>query len=349
MEKNKNVTMKDVAKLAGVSQPTVSHFINRSATLSLKTEEKVKKAIDKLGYIPNVLARNLRLEKTNTIGLIIPDVDNGYYTEITKNIEKNLREYGFITFLCNTFYDERLEKLYINSLIQQKVAGIIIGYGLINKSSYEVFYKYKTPAILMDDKIEIDEFDIPCIEINNFNGSMLAVKHLNSIGAKKICFASEPLFNRTSNLRFEGFLKAIEKLGYRENDRVLCIENNQYSKIEMGYNIGAQILLNNTIDAVFASSDQLAFGIMQRLKEHNVNIPNEIAIIGYDDIQLSILVTPTLTTISQPKALMARKSVEMLLTMINGGILNEKCLMLEPSLIIRNSTMIKNRVFTEKQ
>ncbi len=336
--------MKSVAKLAGVSQPTVSHFLNKTAPISYKVAEKVQKAIKELGYIPNALARNLRLEKTNTIGLIIPDIDNGYYTEITKNVEKNLREHGFITFLCNTFYDERLEKIYINSLIQQKVAGIVIGYGLINKKAYEDVCKLGTPVILMDDKVEAKGLNIPSVEVNNFTGSMLAVEHFYNIGAKKICYASEPLFNRTSNLRFEGFLEAMQKFGYRENNRVLCIENNQYDKIEMGYNIGAQILLNGVTDAVFASSDQLAFGIIQRLKEHNVSIPNEIAIIGYDDIQLSKLITPTLTTVSQPKDLMAKKSVEILLMIINGEPPTEKMFIMEPSLIIRESTMKRPKI-----
>ncbi|MCL6087364.1 MAG: LacI family transcriptional regulator [Actinobacteria bacterium] len=341
MGKSKQATMKDVAKLAGVSQPTVSHFINGTAPVSHTVAEKMQKAIKELGYMPNALARNLKQERTNTIGLIIPDIDNGYYTEITKNVEKNLREHGFITFLCNTFYDERLEKLYINSLIQQKVAGIVIGYGLIGKKAYEDVCKFEIPAILMDDKVEDDELNIPSVEVNNFTGSKLAVEHLYNIGAKKICYASEPLFNRTSNLRFEGFKKAMKEFGYGENDSFICIENNQYNKIEMGYNIGAQILLNNNIDAVFASSDQLAFGIIQRLKEHNVSIPDEIAIVGYDDIQLSKLVTPMLTTVSQPKYFMAKKGVEILLKMINGEPLTKKLFLLEPSLIIRESTMMK--------
>ena len=333
--------MKDVAKLAGVSQPTVSYVINETASVSHEVAEKVKKAIKELGYLPNALARDLKRKKTNNVGLIIPDVENGYYAEITKGIEKTLRERGFITFLSNTSYDVELERLYIKALIQKKVAGIVLGYGLIDKRAYEEIYEFEIPAVLLDDKLEFNGMRIPSVEVNNITGSMLAVEHLYNIGAKKICYAGEPLFNRTGNLRFEGFQNAMQKFGYGEDDKVLFIENNQYNKLEMGYNIGAQILLNGTIDAVFASSDNLAFGIIQRLKEHNVSIPDEIAIIGYDDIQLSKLVTPSLTTVSQPKYLMAKKGVEMLLKMINGEPLKEKECMMEPSLIIRESTMRK--------
>ena len=132
MEKSKKTTMKDIGKLVGVSQPTVSYVINKTASISDEIVKKVEKAIKELNYIPDGIARNLKQGKTNTIGLLIPDVDNSYFTEITKGIEIKLRENGFITFLCNTLYDEIFEKSYITSLIQQKVRGILLGYGLLN-------------------------------------------------------------------------------------------------------------------------------------------------------------------------------------------------------------------------
>jgi len=338
LKQSKKITMVDVAKLAGVSQTTVSHVINETAPISEEVTKKVKDTIKELGYKPSALARWLRQKKTNTIGLLIPDIDSGYYAEMTKCVEKTLRKHGFITFLCNTFYSTELEKLYIESLIQQSVEGILICYGLVNKSVYKEIYNFGINLVILDDKEVVEGVQIPSVEVNNISGSLLAVEHIHNIGAKKICFASEPLFNRSLKLRYEGFKKAIHEYGYEDSDVTLYIENNQYNKIEMGYNIGSQILLNRNIDAVFASSDNLAFGIMKRFREFGINIPNDIAIIGYDDIPLCKLVTPTLTTISQPKKLMAKKGVEMLLKAINGDSF-DSYFMMEPSLIIRESTM----------
>ncbi|OFW62216.1 MAG: hypothetical protein A2Z35_05665 [Actinobacteria bacterium RBG_19FT_COMBO_36_27] len=330
--------MVDVAKLAGVSQATVSHVINESAPISEEVTERVQKVIKELNYVPNALAKWLKQNKTNTIGLLIPDIDSGYYAEIVKEVESTLRERGFITFLCNTFYDSNLEKLYIKALIQQSVEGILICYGLVNKNVYKEIYNLGINLVVLDDKEVVKGVQVPSVEVNNINGSLLAIKHIYNIGAKKICFASEPLFNRALKLRYEGFKKAIQEYGYKDSDVTLYIENNQYNKIEMGYNIGSQILLDSNTDAVFASSDNLAFGIIKRFREHGVNIPDDIAIIGYDDIPLCKIITPTLTTISQPKKLIAKKGVEMLLDVINGESSN-LYFMIEPSLIIRESTM----------
>lgn len=336
----KHVTMKDVAKFVGVSQATVSHVINESASISEEVTGKVQNAIKELRYMPNALAKWLKQKKTNTIGLIIPDIDSGYYAEIAKGVETTLRKHGFITFLCNTFYNSELEKLYIETLAQQSVEGILICYGLVNKKIYEEICNLGINVVVLDDKEEIDGTLIPSVEVNNINGSMLAVEHIYNVGAKKICFVSEPLFNRALKLRYKGFQIAIQKFGYKDSDVKVYIENNQYNKIEMGYNLGAQVLLNRNIEAVFASTDSLAFGIMQRFKEHKINIPNDILVIGYDDIPLCKLVTPTLTTISQPKYLMAKKGVEILLKVINGDT-SDLYFMMEPSLIIRESTMKK--------
>jgi DNA-binding LacI/PurR family transcriptional regulator len=336
-------TMKDVARRAGVSQPTVSNFINGTGKVSDKTADKIHAAIKELGYVPNALAKALKQKTTNTVGLIIPDIDSGFYAEIAKNIELNLRESGFLTYLCNTFYNDELERLYTSTLLQQNVAGIILGYGLVEQSMYHEILKMNIPLVIIDGSSELDTLSIPSVEIDNTKGSMLAVDHLYRVGARKICFASEPLSHRALKLRFNGFKTAMEKYGYPIEDEIIFIENVEYNKIEMGYNLGARIMLNGTIDAIYASSDTLAIGIMQRLREYEVKIPDDMVIIGYDDIPISKLVTPSLTTIMQPKYQMAEKGADILVKMIKNEEIANKDYLLEPSLIIRQSTMKKPR------
>ena len=303
-------TMKDVARRAGVSQPTVSNYINGTGKVSENTADNIRAAIKELGYIPNALAKALKQKTSNTVGLIIPDIDSGFYAEIAKNIELNLRESGFLTYFCNTFYNDELERLYSSALMQQNVAGIILGYGLVDQSIYQQILNMNIPLVIIDGRPEVDAITIPSVEIDNTKGSMLAVEHLYRVGARKICFASEPLSHRALKLRFDGFRTAMEKYGYLMDEDVVFIENVEYNKIEMGYNLGARIMLNSSIDAIYASSDTLAIGIMQRLREYDVKIPDDMVIIGYDDIPISKLVTPSLTTIMQPKYQMAEKGAE---------------------------------------
>jgi LacI family transcriptional regulator len=338
-KKMKPATMKDVAKLAGVTQPTVSNVVNGSESVSSKVRARVLEAIDQLGYVPNALARGLKQQRTNTIGLIIPDIDSGFYSEITKGVERSLRTSGFITFLCNTFYNPDLEKQYLNALIQQNVAGIIIAYPLVDKKIYANFNKHNIPLVVLDDKVEDNDFIIPSVEMNNSKGSLLAVEHLHRTGAKKICFASEPLFSRALTLRYEGFRLAMKKFNLEVSEDLIFIENNQYDKIKMGYNMGAQILLSGKVDAVYASSDNLAFGIMKRFQECGLKIPEDIIIIGYDDVPLSELITPTLTTIAQPKDQMAKKGAEIMIKMIKQEEFDITEVVFEPSLIVRQSSL----------
>jgi LacI family transcriptional regulator len=335
----KHSTMKDVAAYAGVSQPTVSHVINKTASISEEVTERVLNAIADLRYVPNMVAKSLKQAKTSTIAFVIPDIDSGYYSQLAKGVEERAREHGFITFLCNTFYNPELESVYIQNLIQHKTEGIVIGYGLVKEDIFNDIHKYGIPFIIIDDNAAIGKYRVPSVEIDNLKGSYLAVQHLYDAGAKKICFASEPLFNKTLRMRFEGFKRAMTQFGYEVAQEQLYIENLEYSKMEMGYSIGAKILLSGGFDAVFASSDNLAVGIMKRFEDHNVRVPEDIIIIGYDDIPLAKLVTPTLTSISQPKYPMGQSGVDLLIDLIQGKEIKTKNILMQPSLIVRKSTI----------
>lgn len=341
MNIGKQPTMRDVAKLAGVTQATVSYVVNESANVSPEVVSKVQKAIKELGYVPNAFAKGLKKSKSNVVGVIIPDIDIGYFAETIKGVEKNLRENGFVTFLCNTLYDRQLEKEYLNTLIQYNVAGIILGYGFVDKSVCNKIFNLNIPVVALDDRLEIDGNTIFSFENDNIGGCRLAVEHLYNIGAKRICFASEPLYNKALTMRFEGYITAMEQYGYTIDKELTFIEEKQYNKIEMGYSIGAKILLNKNIDAIFASSDDLAIGIVKRLKEHGVKIPDDIAIIGYDDVPQSRLIEPPLTTIAQPKYKMAKEAATLLVKLIKGEEVDRKEYLMEPSLVIRESTLKK--------
>ena len=331
-------TMNDVAREAGVSQATVSYVINGTASISPEVKGRVNDAIEKIGYTINLNAKSLKTQRTNIVGVLIPDIDNGFYSEMIREIEHYLRRNGYIMLLCNTSYDSEIEKEYIKTLFEHNVAGIIIGYGLIEQSIYSDKRYHNKSIIVIDDLIEKKEFQIPSMEIDNIKAGKIAASHLLNTGAKKICFASEPLSSRALKNRYVGFHEEVKKCNLTESEWCAIIEDRQYKKVEMGNNIGAKIILDGEIDAVFATSDILAYGIVQKLLNHGIKIPQNIIVMGFDDIPLARFMTPRLTTISQPIKDFARLAVGALVNSIENkqNIVHE---ILEPLLIIRDSTL----------
>lgn len=336
----KQSTMKDVAKLAGVSQPTVSHVINGTASISKSVTQKVNEAIKELGYIPHAAARNVQSNRSNLIGLIVPDVSIRFYAQLVKTIEITLRKKGYMVFLCNTFYSEQLERQYVETLIQHNVLGVISGSNFMSDQSYCLLKNNNIPVALLDTSQEIDwAFNV---NVDNRCVAKLAVSHLYSVGAKNICYVSEPMRADVLKNRYEYFKQELAEFGLKYDENICFIAQNLYendNKMKMGYNIGANILLHSKIDAVFASSDEFALGVMQRLREHGVSIPRDIAIMGCDNDPFSELINPSLTTIWQPIAKMAEIGAQGLVRIINGDAVGEKAIRLDPDIIIRESTM----------
>lgn len=336
----KQPTMKDVARMAGVSQPTVSHVINGTAPISEAVKNKVNEAIRELGYVPSVTAKNLKSHKSNIIGLIVPDVSIRFYSELVKVIETALRKKGYMIFLCNTFYNENLEREYIETLIQHNVLGVISGANLQDEMSYRLLESNNIPVTLLDTVNDVDWMF--SVKIDNRMIARMAVSHLYNIGARNICYISEPFRNTLLQLRYEYFQQALAEFGLSHDENICFIGQYQYdnfSKLKMGYNLAANIMLNSKIDGVFASSDEFAFGVIRRLKEHGVQIPQQVPIMGCDNDPFSALISPSLTTIWQPINQMAEIGVQRLLRLINGETPEQKSMKLEPNIIIRESTM----------
>lgn len=333
------ITMKDVARQAGVSQPTVSHVINGTASISGNVTRKVNKAIEQLGYLPNAAARSLKKNTSNIVGLIVPSVDMRFYGELVKVIERILRKEGYITFLCNTFYNGHLEKEYVETLIQNNVIGVISGSDIVDEKSYSLLINNDISTVLLDTQKKLE--GMFSVQVDNELIARLAVSHLYDTGARKISYCSEPIATSMLQTRYECFKHAMKEFGLTLHKNQCFFAQNQFnnhSKIEMGYDVAANVLLQDDIDAVFASSDEFAYGIISRFKEHKIDIPGQIQIMGCDNDPFSSLITPSLTTLQQPISLMAEIGVDMLLRLINDQGLSERSKCLEPSIIIREST-----------
>ncbi len=336
---HKSPTMNDVARAAGVTQATVSYVLNNTGEISEPVKKRVLDAADELGYILNIVARNLKLNKTNTIGIIVPDVMNSYYSEMIKFTEKITREHGYFTFICNTMHNPEVEDWYVTTLIQHKVAGVLVCYGMTNRTSMQKLRNYNVPFVVIDDELEPEFTESSCVLMNNIKGSYLAVQHLISLGITDIAYFSEPLYNLSLKHRYQGFKMAMEQLGLQMDENMIYITQDEADndKIAQGYTATSEVLEKVRPRGIYASTDQMAFGVLKRLHELRIKVPEDIAVIGYDNVPFSSVISPSLTTINQPVLTMCIQGSGMLFNMIDGKDEPRKQIMLEPSIIIRES------------
>jgi len=325
----------DVAKLAQVSPSTVSHVLNKTRFVSPQMTEKVLKAIKELDYRPNLLARGLAIGKTNTIGLIVSDIKNPFFPEVIQGVEELALNEGYYIFLCNTDYNIDKGIKSIRALIQKKVDGIILDSGLADN-----FFLMKE---LLETKIPIAIIDWNESNINadriilDFKpGIKEAVEYLVCFGHRNIYFISGPKNLSTSIIRKNYFLESIEE------HRELAINHKIFYgdfKFEGGVEISRNLLKENILPtAIMCANDLMALGVMKTLKEYNIKIPYDISIIGLDNIQMSELVEPSLTTLEYKKYLIGQTAMQMLINRIMDKDFPTQKKNFTAKLIKRNST-----------
>jgi LacI family transcriptional regulator len=307
------VTIKDVAERAGVSITTVSHVINETRYVSEKLTEKVYAAMRELDYKPNIVARSLRSGSTKTIGLIIPDISNPFFSDFSRKIEDIGFNHGYNVILCNTDEDRKKEEMYVEVLISKQVDGLVFIATGDSKIVEQSMYRFDVPVVITDREAESIPSDI--VLIDNYSGGYKATKYLISLDHKRIAYISGPSTLRASIQRFEGYQQALIEAGIVFDPELVRMGNARFNSGE--YEMHALLNLENPPTAVFAFNDLTALGAMRTINNSGKQIPQDISIIGFDDISLSTLVNPQLTTVSQPIKEMAELSVELLVEKIH--------------------------------
>ena len=324
-------TIKEIAQMAGVSSATVSKVLNgKDKSISSATRERILRIVEEQGYIPNGIAKSLRIKSTKTFGLVIPNVTNPFFSELAKGIEDASEAEGYSLILCNTYGKDNREKQYLRILEEKKVDGAIIAAS--TKEDIEVIERVSFPIVLLDRDIEVGS-NIGKVIVDNEYGGYVATKHLAQIGCKRIGHITSSLKDNPSNNRYKGMLRALEELD-------LEIDHNLYHfgkfSIDTGYEGALEIASKQNIDGIFCGNDIIAIGAINGLKEMGYKIPNDIKIVGYDDIYISKYIDPPLTTIRQPIYSIGSNAVDLLLNMItkNGKDIKRKLI---PQLVIRES------------
>lgn len=304
-------TIKKIAELANVSTATVSKIINgKDQYISEATRQKVLEIVEREGYIPNGVAKSLKMRRTKTIGIILPDVMNLFFSELARGAEDAAEKEGYSVILCNTDNKELKEEKYLNILHEKMVDGIIMtaAEGSMNKS----VKISKTPMVLVDRDIELDK-PVGRITVNNEEGAFMATKFLIEKGCKNIGFISSEKKNKPSAERLKGYRRALKENGLEVDEKKIFLQN---FTIASGYEGVMALLERNKVDGIFCGNDLIAIGAIQALKENNLKVPKDVKVIGFDDISMSQFTDPPLTTIKQPIYQLGEEAVKMLVAII---------------------------------
>ncbi|MEW6624533.1 MAG: LacI family DNA-binding transcriptional regulator [Bacillota bacterium] len=326
-------TINDVAKHAQTSISSVSRVLNNSGYVREEVRRRVLKAVEELQYNPNALARGLIKNKSNTIGLILPDILNPFFAHVARGVEDTARSYGYNVFLCNTDGSIEIENQYLKVLEQKRVDGII--YAASQRGS-QLIAKLKdkgTPLVVLDRQIEC--VDIDTVHINNYQGAYMAVNYLVSLGHRKIAFIGGPKDIQSAVNRENGYREALQAHGLVIDEDLIKYGDFRY---EGGYE-GAGMLLagKKAFSALFSANDMMAIGAINRFVEAGIKVPDDISIVGFDDIPFAKLIVPQLTTIAQPIQDMSRIAAELLLEQIEGEKKSSREVILLPKLVKRKT------------
>jgi DNA-binding LacI/PurR family transcriptional regulator len=327
-------TMRDVARRAGVSIQTVSVVVNDKGVISAVTRERILAAIDELGYRPFAVARSLRTGSTHTIALVISDISNPFFSKMAETVEEHAHRSGYNLILCNTHSDPGRERGYLRIATQRWVDGVLFVATTDTMPGLDAVTAAGVPVVAID---RIPEgFDGPSVILDNLQTGRLVADHLLGLGHRRLAHISGPLALRLSRERLEGFREAVAA---RSPEPVLhAVGDNRWS-CESGHRAMRSLLESGSAPtAVFAANDRLAIGAMRAIEEAGLLIPEEVSVVGVDDIELAAYHSPPLTTVRQSLVDVAALGTRILLGLLKGEQPVPSQVVFDPELVIRGST-----------
>lgn len=327
-------TIREVAEHAQVSVTTVSHVINNTRFVSEAVRERVQHAMRELGYRPNSLARSLRRGETRTLGLVLPDSANPYFAEMARAVENAAFAQGYSVIISNTDDDPAKEMHYVAVLTAKQVDGIIFIATGETGNSLTQLSRSGPPVVLVDRNLH--EVQLDSVLADNQHGGYLAGKYLIESGCRRLACIAGPSSVTPSAQRVTGFRQALEEAGLDCRQEWILRGDFHPSS---GYDAALQLLTGRDLpDGIFACNDLMAIGALRAIVERGYKIPQDVSLVGYDDIELASFASPPLTTIVQPKAEMAAGALRLLLERINNSDHPTQSLVLPTRLVQRQST-----------
>jgi DNA-binding LacI/PurR family transcriptional regulator len=327
-------TIYDVARLAGVSTATVSRALNGTGQIAPATRATIEAAVEQLGYRPNTIARSLVTKSTQTIALLLPDITNPFYAALVSGIQQTALAQGWTMLLCTTESDAEREELYLRVLRAKQVDGALVDGLVLPPDRIARFVEDGFPIVCLDR--DIDSRSIPLVQVDNRLGGRIATRHLVDLGHARIAHVTGAGELGISDERLAGYRDALTEAGLPVDFQL--VEEGRFT--DDGGHDAARRLLERQPDltAIFAANDLSALGVMNAVAEAGRRVPDDVSVVGFDDLHLSAYTSPPLTTIRQPAVEIATLATEILIGLTRGQQAERMRHLLEPELVVRAST-----------
>jgi len=327
-------TMKDVAQLAGVSTATVSRALMNPEKVSVSTRKRVETAVLEAGYSPNTLARNLRRNESKTIITIVPDICDPYFAEIIRGIEDAAVENDYLVLLGDSGQQKKRESSFVNLVFTKQADGMLL-LGTDHPFDVSKPEQKNLPPMVMACEFA-PELELPTVHIDNLTSAFEAVNYLAQLGHKRIAQISGPTTATLCKFRQQGYQQALRRAGVSMNPAYSTVGDFTF---EAGAHAVRQLLaLPEQPTAIFCHNDAMAIGAIQEAKKLGLRVPQDLSIVGFDDIQFAQYCDPPLTTISQPRYEIGRQAMLMMLDLLKGNDVQAGSRLLEAKLVVRGST-----------
>ena len=335
-------TIKDVAALAGISYTTVSHVLHKTRPVSDEVRVKVEAAIQRLDYVPSAVARSLKAKTTATIGLLVPNSLNPYFTELARGIEDYCERNGYCVILCNSDDNPDKQRSYLRVLLEKRIDGLIVASAGGDSGLAQGLAGVRTPMVIVDRGLE--GLDADLVRIDHEYGAYLATRHLLELGHRDIACIGGPAHTSVAQMRLAGFCRALKEAAV-EVPSTRMLESDFTSP--GGYQAAATLLEKNPPSAIFAGNAMIGIGVLRAAAEHNIRVPSELSVIGFDDIQMSRYVYPALTTVGQSILQLGEMAAQALLRRIASPQLATGQRIVTPDIVLRESTAPLSGVFDQ--
>ncbi len=330
------VSIKDIARAANVSHPTVSRALSYSPLVRGETAERIRLIAASLGYRPSAIARSLATKKTRTIGVVVTSIADPFIADVVSGIEETANDHGYSVFLANSNANPDREVKVVHSFHERRVDGIIVTASRVGALYMPLLSGLKIPIVLINNQHPDapDEF-IYSVMIDNIKASTLVMKHLIGLGHRRIAYIGDQAGFQSDTERFAGYRQSLAFAGYPFLPELVVHGN---GKPEGGRQAMEKLLsLPTPPTAVFCYNDMSALGALRALYGHGINVPDDISLVGFDDLAIASYTSPLLTTVGQPKQQMGRMAMETMLKLISG-VDTKANIKVDGELIIREST-----------
>jgi LacI family transcriptional regulator/LacI family repressor for deo operon, udp, cdd, tsx, nupC, and nupG len=334
------VSIKDIARAAGVSYSTVSRALHDSPLIRPEVRQRIQDLARRMGYTPNALAQGLQARLTHSIGLVITTVADPFFVDVVQGVEEEARQAGFSVLLATSSNDPVQEIQAIETFSRRRVDGVIVAASRISPEYADRLARVRIPVVMINNQAEGDYPNLHSVSVDDYAGARLAMQHLLELGHRAIGYVGVTNRPRSNEQRLAGYRESLLQAGVRPDPGWVCLgSDNLLGDLKGDLRAGrclAERILDIRATALFCYCDTVAVGAMMACRQIGLEIPGQVSVIGFDDNELCEIVDPPLTTIGQPKRAMGQSAVRMLLTSVNGGEIHDQ--VVQPNLVVRAST-----------